>query len=69
MKIENLTIHNKYAYYKRNISFNMNNDLVDEGDYVKISKKKYNRDTFWKRVDIAIASSVIAYWLYKAFKL
>lgn len=49
------------------LTFRAKCDIIDEGDYVKISKKKYERDKLWKYLDWTVAASMILYWIYKGF--
>lgn len=67
MKIGSITTYNINNTRINNcITFCKNKEIIDEGDYVRISKKKYNRDRFWKGVDIVILLSAITYWLFDA---
>ena len=59
--------NNKYNY-SANPAFTSGGKVIDEGDYVKIPKEKYERDKFWKRVDYVVLAGFIAYCLYQIFK-
>lgn len=53
---------------KHTPNFGSCDHVICEDDYVKVPRKKYERDKFWRYIDYTAVASVIIYWLYKAFK-
>lgn len=50
-----------YRNVNKNFQSKKQNKVIDDGDYVKIPKEKYNREKFWNNVENALLS---AYFLY-----
>lgn len=58
----------KQIYKKENITFGKSNEIVYEDDYVKIPKKKYERDKLLLYILNGILLAGIAKDLYSLFK-
>lgn len=71
MQIQKILPNNLSVNQRKNSSINFNSKkIIDEGDYVKIPKKRYEREKLWEGILCAIllVESIICLIKAKNFK-
>lgn len=64
-RIEPNFIYNKHCCLQSKLAFQSGSEVVDDGDYVKIPKKKYKRDKILENILTAILLIDLFWTIFK----